>query len=120
MSRGASVTITDLPIPPSANRIWRVANGRQHKSAEYTAWLTECGWRTAKHRNAFPGPYALAIEADRSRPYMVARDIDNLIKPVNDMLQHAGVVANDKHCMSVTARWASPMDWPMRITVSVA
>ena len=34
---------TDLPLPPSTNRLWRAHRGRVHRSATYVSWLKEAG-----------------------------------------------------------------------------
>jgi Holliday junction resolvase RusA-like endonuclease len=51
------------------------------------------------------GPYRLSIRA--VAPDQRRRDIDNLIKPANDLLQFVGVIDDDCECRSVTAEWVS-------------
>lgn len=85
-----------LPLPPSANRIWRVGqNGAVHKAAAYRGWLKQVGWECliAKATGRVPGLYALRVRV----PPML-KDLDNVAKPTGDALQRSGVVANDKHC----------------------
>ena len=38
--------ILRLPVPPSANRLWRSGRRRVFRSPEYVAWLVEAGWRS--------------------------------------------------------------------------
>lgn len=101
-----SVELT-LPYPPSANRLWVRARRGMRKSDKYFAWLKEAGLVALTQRPLarFHGKYKLSIAA--ARPDKRARDIDNLIKPINDLLQAIGVVADDKHCDMVTARWVT-------------
>ena len=94
-----------LPYPPSANAIWRNVNGRTLKSAAYRSWLAEAGWLVREQRPpAVPGSYHLRILADR--PDRRARDIDNLIKPVSDLLREARVITDDSLALSVSAAWS--------------
>lgn len=51
------------------------------------------------------GRYALLVDA--TRPDKRRRDCDNLLKPINDVLQFAGVVADDTKCVDVRSRWIS-------------
>ena len=93
----------DVPCPPSANRIWRNHRGRTHRSKEYTAWIDGCALLfKARAFEMIEGPYTLVMVCDRSHG---ARDLDNMIKPINDLLQHVGVVANDRSCERIMACW---------------
>lgn len=51
------------------------------------------------------GAYKLTIQA--RRPDKRRRDLDNLIKPVSDLLADIGVIADDCHCEMITARWVT-------------
>lgn len=95
-----------LPYPPSANRLWRRARKGMMRSDEYCRWLTEAGWTARSQRpGKICGPYKLSIHA--VRPDRRARDIDNLIKPVGDLLQSLGVIENDCDAEMVSARWVT-------------
>lgn len=82
-----------LPLPPSANRMWRHARGRTYKSAEYISWLGSvhrcCHVQGAG--DTVPRLYALRIVLPKTR-----MDPDNLIKPTNDALAEAQLIANDR------------------------
>jgi Holliday junction resolvase RusA-like endonuclease len=86
------ITLT-LPVPPSTNRMWRHSQGRHFKSPEYCAWITEAGYKAALGAagDKIPGAYALAMTLPPTR-----LDPDNTIKPCNDLLQHMGIVTNDR------------------------
>jgi crossover junction endodeoxyribonuclease RusA len=92
-----------LPYPPSANRLWRAGRGHVHLSPAYTQWLDEAGWHVAEQRRGhIRGPYRLGIAAlrfDRRK-----RDLDNLIKPINDRL---GVVEDDCLAELISVRWVT-------------
>jgi Holliday junction resolvase RusA-like endonuclease len=90
----------DLPMPPSANNLWRKARGRMILSPEYQAWKRQAdGYALGqKPRGGFPtidGPFEAKITLDRD---MHGRgDIDNRVKALGDFLQHLGIVSNDKN-----------------------
>lgn len=95
-----------LPFPPSANRLWRRSGHTIHKSKTYTDWLRDAGWQViAQKAGGIAGPYTLSIQA--KRPDKRRRDIDNLIKPISDLLVSVGAVADDTHCEMVSARWVT-------------
>lgn len=88
-----------LPIPVSANAIWRGAGSKVVKSAKYKAWLQAVGWEIQLAKNAgevrgMTGAYMLLL----ALPGRMLGDIDNRHKAVNDALQRFGVVPDDKHC----------------------
>lgn len=95
-----------LTYPPSANRLWRAVKGRQIKSAQYRAWVLE-NQRAAMlwpHIEPITGPYALSVSA--TAPDKRGRDLDNLIKPIGDLIQVLGLVSDDKHMRRLTAQWS--------------
>lgn len=95
-----------LPFPPSANRLWRRAGHTIHKSKTYTDWLRDAGWQViAQKAGGIAGPYTLSIQA--KRPDKRRRDIDNIIKPISDLLMSVGAVEDDSHCEMVSARWVT-------------
>lgn len=100
------MTELHLPYPPSANRLWRRSGKTIHKSAQYVAWLWDAGAlaKTQKPK-AVAGAYKLTIQA--RRPDKRRRDLDNLIKPTNDLLAQIGVVSNDCHCEMISVRWVT-------------
>lgn len=82
-----------LPLPPSANRMWRRAGRRIHASPEYAAWKQEAAWRCrAQGLARIAGAYRLRLVLPATR-----KDPDNFVKPIGDALQAAGVIANDRH-----------------------
>lgn len=95
-----------LPFPPSANRIWRKGGDHIHKSTEYKNWLMDAGLIAKSQRQpGIVGPYKLSIQA--SRPDRRRRDLDNLIKPISDLLTTIGIIDDDCHCELLTARWVT-------------
>lgn len=87
-----------LPIPPSTNNLYvarRDGRGRAKTSA-YAAWLQKAGWEVALQiRLPFPPPMkhvAVSVEA----PVSYARDLDNLLKPIADLLVKLTVLVDDR------------------------
>lgn len=95
------VVTLDLPLPLSANVIWRVnrRTGKPYLNPRYTKWKREAlnsmwpqkppgGW------HHFPGDFCIHM----TLPIKLRPDQDNLWKGMLDFLQKpAGIIANDKH-----------------------
>lgn len=95
-----------LPFPPSSNRLWRRSGTTIHKSSSYANWLLNAGKVAMSQRpSGITGPYKISIQA--KRPDKRKRDLDNIIKPISDLLQSVGVIENDCDCEMVSARWVS-------------
>lgn len=95
-----------IPYPPSANRIWRQGQGRVHKSKEYQDWLALAAWEIRAQlgpKKVITEPFKLTIRVNR--PDRRKRDLDNLLKPILDLLGHYGLIENDSLCHWIDARW---------------
>ncbi len=101
-----NAVLLTLPYPPSTNHLFanRKSGGR-FKSPHYKAWATHAAWE-AKLQNAgkVVGPYALYITA--ARPDARKRDLDNLVKPISDLLKEIGVIEGDHLCQRLDMRWS--------------
>ncbi len=89
----------ELPLPPSANRMWRKGRGRIYPSPQYEKWrkaadATFLFSGLNKGLKTIEGTYKLSI----SLPAKLRLDHDNLFKPIGDWLQRVKIVKNDKHC----------------------
>lgn len=107
------ITITDMPPSTNGLRKTFVRDGRvvSVKTDQYTSWRKAAMWEVAAQRpGKIDGPYRLAIAAQRNWRSKRARDIDNLIKPLSDLLVKAGVVIDDSLAESVSARWDDDLD----------
>lgn len=99
------MTTITLPYPPTTNNLYRNAGKKRVKSEGYKAWLTEAGWTVKVQRPvAILGRYRLALIA--FAPDRRARDVDNLLKPVSDLLKACGVIEEDSLAKSVSAEWS--------------
>lgn len=84
-----------LPLPPSANVLWRKVGKKMVISEAYKAWKLSAGWEAkAQLVGILPimGAFAVTIELPPGRV-----DLDNYVKPLLDLCQSAGAIANDKH-----------------------
>jgi Holliday junction resolvase RusA-like endonuclease len=98
-----SMTIR-LPYPPSLNRLYRAVRGRSVKSADGRAYASLASGLVMASRVRVTGPFVLSVLA--VRPDKRARDLDNLLKPVLDVLQAGGAIENDSLCQCLMIRWA--------------
>ena len=107
-----------LPIPPSANRLWRRAGSTIHRSQEYVRWREAALWALAEQgvlpEDRHRGPVAVRI--DLVGP--VGIDTDNAIKATLDILQHAGLYANDRQVRRLLVERAGG-DGPAHLEVTV-
>jgi crossover junction endodeoxyribonuclease RusA len=101
----------EIPFPPSVNRLWRASErGGVYRSPEYVRWREQACWVIASQCRSerFRGAFKLTILlVQPSKRHM---DLDNRIKAVLDALASAGVIANDRHCRWIEARWVEDGD----------
>ena len=110
----------DLQIgyPPSANRIWRKYRGRMVRDPVYVDWLDREGWNIIQQmQGGVTGPYRLSIEA--VKPDRRRRDLDNLIKPLSDLLKSVGVIEDDSDAQEIKMAWVQSGP-PVRVRVEKA
>lgn len=98
-----------LPFPPSTNRLWRIAGKRMYRSKRYMEWIGECA--LALELEARPEiDYPFNIEIVAGRPDKRRRDLDNLSKPILDVLQHCQVIKDDCFANRITMMWATDIE----------
>lgn len=110
-----------IPLPPSANRLFANAPGKGRvKTAAYKAWITEAGYilNLAKTAKQIDGPYALSIFA--GKPDNRKRDLDNLAKPICDLLKTVGAIVDDSLCQRIEMEWVCRPDVFVRVTPTQA
>lgn len=106
-----------LPIPPSVNRLWRVSGRRMHRSKKYTDWIDECLLALElEQRPQIDGPFICEITVGKPRRKDGSistrkSDIDNRVKPVLDICQHAGIIVDDANAWQVMVMWSNDIDY---------
>ena len=99
-AQGPRLEIT-LPLPPSLNGAYRNVPGKgRRKMPEFRKWasgaLPAC---YAVKRGTVKAGYRLHLVL----PGNMRGDIDNRIKPTQDLLVKGGVLPDDKHAAAVSA-----------------
>jgi Holliday junction resolvase RusA-like endonuclease len=111
-------TVICLDLPPSTNNLFATgATGRRFKSAEYTDWIEEAGWRlNAQRPRPIAGKVALLIDVEEPKT-KIRQDCTNRVKAVEDLLVSHGIIEGDdqRYVREVTVRWA-PVEG-VRVTV---
>ena len=83
--------------PPSANVIWRHVGQKVLKSRDYRQWLSDQSavvWMAYNARPTITGSCEVHITYQpQDGRYL---DLDNILKPVLDLLEAAGVFENDR------------------------
>ena len=90
--QAVSVIQITLPLPPSANRMWRMMRGQMRKSPEYRAWMADAAVLVAVQAGGDQAQWfgcSIVLPATR-------RDPDNSVKAICDALQAGGAVQNDR------------------------
>ena len=87
-----------LPIPPSANNLLVNANGNARgkgrlKGLEYKGWIERAGWELIAQGRPTIGEARLSVEIDAG--LRRGRDLDNILKPLLDLLVRLKVIRDD-------------------------
>lgn len=90
--RGA--TEITLPFPPSVNALFVNRRGGRARTKAYDAWIVEAGTQLLTQRPMkHEGPVTVAITV--GLPDKRNRDLDNLLKPLLDLLVRHQVIQDD-------------------------
>lgn len=101
-------TTINLPVPPSANALWRYnrQNGKPYLTDRYKSWKRVAdNYYLTQKRDLEPitGRYRLTLTIDMK--HKGRSDLDNRVKALSDYLQRVGLIENDKLCDGITLRW---------------
>ena len=102
---GAKTHKFRLPIPPTANLIWRnnYTNGSTYKNPKYTAWQKEAQGIVGQIEHKLAAKWDLDV---RFFFYYVNKtskmDLDNRIKPLVDLFRDCAKI-DDRYLMKVSA-----------------
>lgn len=80
-----------LPRPPSTNNLFSNRPGGRTITPRYREWRTEAGWEIKRQKpEPMKGPVSLSYTFEECRS-----DLDNLAKPLNDLLVEHGLIEGD-------------------------
>lgn len=84
--------------PLSVNAAWK---GRRFKTPDYLQYERDMEILLPRNNKQWNEP--IEVEYIFSLKYVATTDVDNLIKPLQDILVRTGVIANDKLIMRIIA-----------------
>lgn len=107
-----------LPMPPSTNNLFVTVPGRGRvKSRAYALWREEAGWELKRQRaKLIPGNVDVTIIA--RKPNGKKRDLDNLAKPILDLLVRCSVISDDSLVEHLSMAWSQNADPGVTVAVS--
>lgn len=93
-----------LPVPPSANMLFRTTDGKRFKTAKYRSWI-HAGCEYIQAQNIIC-PMLTEVHVELYVPRLRSNsDIDNRIKPVLDLLVKTDIIQDDSLVKSIYAEW---------------
>jgi Holliday junction resolvase RusA-like endonuclease len=95
-----------LPIPPSANNLWRLVVPKNPKKGKpkalqvmtdvYAEWLAECTRKIKRGLEAVVSPpVGIQVEIRSGFDCPRSRDLDNFLKPIVDLIRKSKIIPND-------------------------
>lgn len=113
-----------LPWPPSANRYWRHPTtgrlaGRHLLSAEGRAYRETVAGIVRARKFGEPLVGRLFMDVMAYPPDKRRRDLDNLLKALQDALQHAGVYRDDSQIDALQVTRCEAGDGVVAVSVGV-
>jgi crossover junction endodeoxyribonuclease RusA len=113
-----------LPIPPSVNHIFRATRrGTVYRSKKYVQWhqAAELMAKETKKGKVPAPPYAVTMNIIGGSGWRKDRDLDNIWKPVLDLLQHLHIIAEDncQHITSLLVTYQTGFGWPAECHVHI-
>lgn len=116
----APLTTLHLPWPPSVNGLF-AGKARRYPSLAYRKWKAAAGWELQAQR-----PPQISVRVDvaigLTPPDRRARDADNHVKAVLDLLVAQRVLADDaqEHVREVRVSWAQAERPGATVTITPA
>lgn len=113
-----AVTI-DLPFPPIVNNLFANGKSGRFTTQQYRDWQTNAGWKIRADRTPrVPGPVSLTLSYEEKSG---RRDLDNLLKPVLDLLVKHNLIDGDHRTVvrAIAASWSRKVAG-VRVTIAPA
>jgi Holliday junction resolvase RusA-like endonuclease len=110
------MVITGRPISKKRNYL-RAKNGRMYLSKAYKTWETDALWQLKKYKEVHQGKLmANYVFQMKGR---LSTDLDNMVAGVNDVLQKAGIIQDDKDIVCIHAeKFGGYKDWKTIIEIT--
>lgn len=110
--------VFQLPMPPSTNNLFvTLATGRRAKSKLYRGWLKTAGWELLRQRVKPCGKDRVVVTIAATRPSR-RRDLDNLAKPILDLLVRHAILKDDSQVEALAMAWRDRTDPIVDVTIS--
>ena len=110
----------DLPFPPSVNRLWGTATGgRRYLMPRQRAYRERCLLIVRPPRGGTDAHDRYAVSIRLTPPDRRRRDVDNLVKPVLDVLEKAGAIHDDAQVDDLNVRMDHAPTRHGRCTVTI-
>jgi len=106
------IKITGRPISKKNSRRLFVRGGRviNLPSSAYENFKEQALWQLKKYKEKYTGP--IKVEYTFQMKGKLNTDLDNLQAGINDLLQDAGIIDDDKNIISVVAnKYSGFKDW---------
>lgn len=90
--------IVDLPYPPSVNHYWLASGHRRYISPAGQRFRSDAGYliqAARRGQKATNSRVEVSVSVEVYPPDRRRRDLDNILKPILDALQHSGVIEDD-------------------------
>ncbi len=108
-----SRTWVALPLPPSVNNLFATVGNKRVKTKQYKAWLSDALTALVELKKPAPGKYRIWVvvggDVDQQR------DLDNMLKPIGDVLVAAGIIPGDtvRHVVGWVVDYRAGADDPL-------
>ncbi|MFD2207198.1 RusA family crossover junction endodeoxyribonuclease [Kiloniella antarctica] len=105
----AQATYTTQAKPISLNNAYKNVGGKGRvKTKEYKIWFAALAWEfKGQLKRKIEGPYKLIIRVNQ---HVTKADIDNLVKPISDVLVSIGATDDDRKMRGVDIEYEDRED----------